>query len=226
MISMIAAIESLSNLINFRIESKPVKEDDHVVKDRSTSELKNDDFDSLKLTNATESWFSFNKLIFQPSMRDCDYGLRSKLHMKIQSLNLSDCKIDDLACQHVAEVILENGVLEELNLSSNLIGSEGLQIISASLGKRKLISLLMADNRFGRGGCRALSAVIVKTPTLKSLDISKNNLGMFQIAPVIRAIFGHQSLQTLNLSENRFGDSGCKKLGILFGSDFWVTSTS
>ena len=103
---------------------------------------------------------------------------------KIERLNLSDNSISDY-CMHAIKTILKNSQLNALNLASNMISGEGLELFLDDLIENKDLKHLdlgvvegsMRKNSLGIQGAVCISALLIKNKVLESLSINDNDLG-------------------------------------------------
>ncbi len=70
-----------------------------------------------------------------------------------------------------------NTPLTTLNLEGNLLGPEGVVLLSASLQANKtMTNLTLAANNLRKDGAKAIAGWLKKTTTLTTLNINKNGI--------------------------------------------------
>lgn len=94
-------------------------------------------------------------------------------HRKIEKLNLADNPVTDYA-MHAMKALITNLKLNSLNLASNMISGEGLEIILDELIANQTIKHLdlgvvetsMRKNSLGITGAVCISALLIRNKTL------------------------------------------------------------
>ena len=102
----------------------------------------------------------------------------------IEKLNLADNSISDY-CMHAIKNIMKNTQLKSLNLASNMISGEGLELLLDDLIENKILTHFdigviegsMRKNSLGIQGAVCISALLIKNKILESLSINDNDLG-------------------------------------------------
>ena len=96
-----------------------------------------------------------------------------------------------------------------LNLSHNPIGCAGAQQLAKALRRNKIvIDLDVSGCSIGRNGCRALTSALAENDTLKSLKLSWNNFGDSMSASCLAAmVAGNRTLARLRLVMVGLGDA-------------------
>jgi len=102
----------------------------------------------------------------------------------IEKLNLADNSISDY-CMHAIKNIMKNTQLKSLNLASNMISGEGLELFLDDLIENKIMTHFdigvvegsMRKNSLGIQGAVCISALLIKNKILESLSINDNDLG-------------------------------------------------
>lgn len=135
----------------------------------------------------------------------------------IQVLNLSGNRLTD------ASIIQLLQCLEEAAQSPSprhvQIGKQTIALRAASAGSRRkgndLKMLNLSHNAIGRAGCAQIARFLGVSMSLMHLDLSHALLdtGGEALAPLTTAIECHPSLQVVNLSHNKIGETG----GLLIG---------
>jgi len=106
----------------------------------------------------------------------------------VKKIVLSKLEMTSKGASKLAEAIAHNDVLENLDISKNMIGDDGLFDIAASLSNT--------------GGCDKVNK------TLLVLDISNNNITCEGAEYLAKALDVNKSLNTLNISHNSISDDG------------------
>jgi NLR family CARD domain-containing protein 3 len=134
----------------------------------------------------------------------------------IDKLNLADNSISDY-CMHAIKNIIKNSPhLKSLNLASNMISGEGLELFLDDLIENKEIKNLdlgvvegsMRKNSLGIQGAVCISALLIKNKALQSLSISDNDLGPDGGECVGIALSQNDTLQVLKVAENDLKSEG------------------
>lgn len=135
----------------------------------------------------------------------------------IERLNLADNSISDYG-MHAVKNILNNPEvnLKQLNLASNMISGEGLELFLDDLIQNKHLKHLdmgimegsMKKNSLGIQGAVCISALLIKNKVLESLCINDNDLGPDGGECVGIALQENESLKVLKISENDLKSEG------------------
>ncbi|KAI8854220.1 hypothetical protein BC829DRAFT_413153 [Chytridium lagenaria] len=144
-------------------------------------------------------------------------GLRQ--NSTLQVLDLSHNNIGDMGAIALGAGILANDSLKELNLVSltpnkawNQIRARG---ISGFLNHIKdnvtLATLSLRNNGVGDLG-QAVSAYLLKSNAIISLDISRMRISDTAITAIAKGLEQNYTIKELDLSENPFGDQGASGL--------------
>ncbi|KAG6453239.1 hypothetical protein O3G_MSEX008048 [Manduca sexta] len=112
-----------------------------------------------------------------------------RFNRTVKVLNLTDSFLNEDACFHLGEMLVNNSALEELNLSGCRIGFEGA----------KRLFHFLPFNR-----------------TLRELNLNKNHLGDESMVCISKAIFKGIDVQRFHLSYNNIGQKGASFLATAF----------
>ncbi|CAM4733630.1 unnamed protein product [Leuciscus chuanchicus] len=165
---------------------------------------------------------------------------------KLEKLGLRSCDISDRGYTVLSSALRSNPSLRELDLSENNINELGVKMLSALLAdpQSKLEKLELRSCNISDGGCAVLSSALRSNPSLRELDLSRNNITdskLKKISPLLEdpqcklqklvlrscnisdegcadlssALRSNLSLRELDLSENKITDSGVKELSAL-----------
>ena len=123
----------------------------------------------------------------------------------IQMLDCSAAKpLGNSGCYALANALLANRTLVELNLDYQAVGDQGAVILAASMEKSRLQRVYLRGNRIGVTGAIALARLLRKTKTLAYLDVSNNYLRVRGVNELTRAlIMRAQSRMSANWAEER-----------------------
>lgn len=106
-------------------------------------------------------------------------GLKDK-DCRLKFLSLQGCELSASACEYLATALKISPNLQDLNLSCNDIGDEGVQLLAKGLQSRRcqLKTLKLSQCNLTKAGGFHLAAALGKNPTfIKWLDLSINNIG-------------------------------------------------
>jgi Ran GTPase-activating protein (RanGAP) involved in mRNA processing and transport len=96
--------------------------------------------------------------------------------------------------------------LQTLDLSNGGLGDEGLKSLSVALEHSQLEQLCLSENHIGDQGMAHLANS--KTSALKNLDLSENQVGDAGFAILAASFANHPHLQLLNMMGNQIGNLG------------------
>ncbi|XP_005470210.1 NACHT, LRR and PYD domains-containing protein 14 [Oreochromis niloticus] len=105
-------------------------------------------------------------------------GLNS-LNCRLKILRLQGCGLTAETCQYLSQCLIQHK-LQELDLSSNGIGDQGLKLLSCGLGSSscRLQTLKLSQCDIEEAGCYHLGSALDKDPAcLSVLDLSINMIG-------------------------------------------------
>jgi Ran GTPase-activating protein (RanGAP) involved in mRNA processing and transport len=118
---------------------------------------------------------------------------------RLQILKLDGSDVDDVECAFLAEALNENKTVLSLSLSNNKIGTAELQNV--------------ATPNFVTGG-EALGRMLVTNHTLIELDLRWNYIRLESACAIAESLIVNDSLRTLRLGNNGFGDLATQFLGM------------
>ena len=104
--------------------------------------------------------------------------------MQFEKLNLADNAISDYG-MHAIKNIINNSGVRSLNLASNMISGEGLELFLDDLIANTQLKHLdigvvegsMRKNSLGIQGAVCVAAMLIRNRTIESLSINDNDLG-------------------------------------------------
>ena len=143
---------------------------------------------------------------------------------KLKTLNLTSNDIDDEGLRMLLGVMTNCRNLTELKLCCNSFSVVGLRSLSTFLSSKSCIleHLSLSDVDMDNDGAEALAAGLMKFTSLQYLDLSCNMIGDEGLAALvsgIRATAANSSLETLQLSHNRFSMAGVRSISSLISLD-------
>ena len=134
---------------------------------------------------------------------------------KFEKLNLADNAISDYGMHAIKNIINNTGV-KNINLASNMISGEGLELILDDLIANTTLKVLdlgvvegsMRKNSLGIQGAVCVSAMIIRNKFLESLSINDNDLGPDGGECVGIALSQNETLKVLKIAENDLKSEG------------------
>ncbi|XP_055501429.1 NACHT, LRR and PYD domains-containing protein 3-like isoform X2 [Leucoraja erinacea] len=128
----------------------------------------------------------------------------------IQSLRFSDTKLTPTCCEKLANVLITNQTLRELDLSMNALGDSGVQALSIALKNPRcqLETLGLKQTSLTDGCCNKLMAALCTTQTIACLDLSENSFTDCSIRSISSLILTCGTLVDLGLEQNQFTTNG------------------
>ena len=111
-----------------------------------------------------------------------------------------------------------NTSINELNIDCNnrgIIGEVGQEILKSYQDNSHLTRLSILLAIFQNGEDRLVATTMSSCANLKQISIMYSNISDEHILPIVQALTGHSSLETLTLSRNRIGNAGCETIATL-----------
>ncbi|XP_077322829.1 NACHT, LRR and PYD domains-containing protein 12-like isoform X2 [Lithobates pipiens] len=142
-----------------------------------------------------------------------DEGLKKfipALH-NMKSLRLSSNHLTDSSCTHLASVITNNQTLRTLDLSGNNLEGPPFRDLMEALTKTQIEELQLMYNHLTDSSCPHLASVIRNNRTLRTLNLSQNNLEGPHFRDLMEALTTSR-IEKLQLSSNHLKDSSCPHL--------------
>ncbi|CAI9608777.1 unnamed protein product [Staurois parvus] len=140
-------------------------------------------------------------------------GLRKfipTLH-NIKSLRLSYNHLTDSSCPHLASGIRNNPTLETLILCDNNLEGPHFRDLMAALTTSRIEELRLYNNHLRDSSCPHLASGIRNNPTLRTLNLSGNNLEGPHFRNLMAALTTSR-IEELQLVGNHLTDSSCPHL--------------
>ena len=136
-----------------------------------------------------------------------------KENRMLQQLNVSNNSIGDGGATALAEMLKENRTLQQLSVSDNSIGDGGATALAEMLKEnRTLQQLYVSNNSIGDGGATALAEMLKENRTLQQLDVSRNSIGDGGATALAEMLKENRTLQQLDVSSNSIGVRGATAL--------------
>lgn len=122
----------------------------------------------------------------------------------LDRLDVSNNKLGDEGTTQLTRAILVRATvhLVDLRLSSNSIGSGGIETIMNKLLQHNLISLSLDNNTIGDQGCQLVAASLQSMQSLARLNLGFNHIGCRGITSLMRSLVICKSMRYLGLSGN------------------------
>ena len=122
----------------------------------------------------------------------------------LDRLDVSNNQLGDEGTTQLTRAILVRATvhLVDLRLSSNSIGSGGIETIMNKLLQHNLISLSLDNNTIGDQGCQLVAASLQSMQSLARLNLGFNHIGCRGITSLMRSLVVCKSMRYLGLSGN------------------------
>lgn len=140
-------------------------------------------------------------------------------YIKSSDGNTTECDLSyssfkDTEAGVLAELMMKNVPLIDLNLRKNKIGDIGSKYIAEGLKTNSILTiLLLGNNKIGSGGGKALAEALKKNSTVINIELHNNNIKDIGAEAFGDTLKENTTLTILNLGSNNFGDIGAQKLG-------------
>ncbi|CAI9616887.1 unnamed protein product [Staurois parvus] len=130
---------------------------------------------------------------------------------RIEELQLSYTHLTDSSCPHLASGIRNNPTLRTLDLSVNNLEGPHFRDLMAALTTSRIEGLLLVGNHLTDSSCPHLASGIRNNPTLRTLNLSKNNLEGPHFRDLMAALTTSR-IEELQLHNTHLTDSSCPHL--------------
>jgi CheY-like chemotaxis protein len=132
----------------------------------------------------------------------------------LDRLDMSNNNLGDEGTTQLTRVISKRADVHfiDLKLSSNSIGSVGIETIMNKLLQHNIISLSLDKNSISDQGCQLVAASMQSMKSLSRLNLGFNQIGSRGIASLMRSLVACESLTYLGLSGNILRISGAISL--------------
>ncbi|XP_073466581.1 ribonuclease inhibitor-like [Aquarana catesbeiana] len=131
----------------------------------------------------------------------------ANLYMNILMSN----HLTDRSCPHLASVIRNNRTLKTLDLSGNNLEGRQFSYLLKALTTSQIEILLLMSNHLADNSCPHLASGIRNNQTLRTLDLSRNNLGGPHFRDQMEALTT-SPIERLHLMSNQTTDSSSPHL--------------
>ncbi|CAI9609731.1 unnamed protein product [Staurois parvus] len=129
----------------------------------------------------------------------------------IEELHLDNNNLTDSSCPHLASGIRNNPTLRTLNLSKNHLEGPQFSDLMAVLTTSRIEKLDLTCNHLTDSSCPHLAFGIRNNQTLRTLDLSNNNLEGPHFSELMEALTTSR-IDNLHLDSNYLTDSSCPHL--------------
>ncbi|CAI9617020.1 unnamed protein product, partial [Staurois parvus] len=143
-----------------------------------------------------------------PHFRDLMAALTTS---RIEELQLDDNDLTDISCPHLASGIRDNPTLRTLNLSDNNLEGPHFRDLMAALTTSRIEELHLDGNHLTDSSCPHLASGIRNNPTLRTLDLSGNNLEGPHFRDLMAALTTSR-IEELHLDNNQLTHRSCPHL--------------
>ncbi|XP_065894211.1 ribonuclease inhibitor-like [Dysidea avara] len=140
---------------------------------------------------------------------------------KLKVLNLEQSNVDEIAAFELAGILGCNDVLEKLWLGSNQLGTAGAMFILNSLGSIVTLKTLdLSFNDIGSQSAEGIAAVIHNNPLLEQLWLDGNKLMDVGVTHICHALKCITKLRILSLYSNGITDDTADELSnVIFANN-------
>jgi Ran GTPase-activating protein (RanGAP) involved in mRNA processing and transport len=131
-------------------------------------------------------------------------------NQSLRKLILTGHTIGDSGAQKLAEALLRNKALRSLNLATNHIRIGGIRTLASTLEHNlTLTELVLARNQMRDHEAQVISGLLEKKScALTSMNLGANFIGPAGATSLALALRRNETLKSLLLHENNFGDLG------------------
>ena len=134
-----------------------------------------------------------------------------KINKSLKELNMSENVITSNGAKQIATAIRINTTLEKLDLSCNRISNDGVSFISDGLKKNNsLQELNISRNEITSEGAQYIAEAIQVNTTLEKINVSCNAISDNGAAAISYSLQFNNSLQELNMSRNEITSKGAQ----------------
>ncbi|XP_077326741.1 NACHT, LRR and PYD domains-containing protein 12-like [Lithobates pipiens] len=130
---------------------------------------------------------------------------------RIEELRLLSNHLTDSSCPHLTSGIRNNQTLRTLNLSVNNLEGPHFRDLMEALTTSRIEQLRLSSNHLSDSSCPHLASGIRNNQTLRTLDLSGNNLEGPDFRDLMEALTTSR-IEELRLHNNHLTDSSCPHL--------------
>ncbi|XP_062033586.1 NACHT, LRR and PYD domains-containing protein 8 [Lepus europaeus] len=133
-----------------------------------------------------------------------------QLACPLQRLVLRKCALTSACCPDVVSVLSQSQTLRSLDLSFNSLMDKGVTLLCEALKNPdcSLQVLELEQCLFSSVCCSAMSSVFLSNPSLRYLDLSKNNIGLLGILTLVGGFPSHRQREEVLLERKAKEDVG------------------
>ncbi len=133
----------------------------------------------------------------------CALARALKVNNRLETLALGNTNMRAAGAQAIGSALAQNS---SLHLGDSEIDEEGAKgLAQGMLVNRSVTDLELARNRIGDGGATVMASVIKGNETLTELGLSNNEMGEMGMKALGNALRSNSTLQNLSLSDNPIG---------------------
>ncbi|XP_031997060.1 dynein regulatory complex subunit 5 [Hylobates moloch] len=167
--------------------------------------------------------FEWNLFLF--TYRDChSLAAAIKACHTLKIFKLTRSKVDDDKARIIIRSLLDHPVLEELDLSQNLIGDRGARGAAKLLSHSRLRVLNLANNQVRAPGAQSLAHALAHNTNLISLNLRLNCIKDEGGQALAHALQTNKCLTTLHLGGNELSEPTATLLSQVLAINTTLTS--
>ncbi|XP_003789280.1 T-complex-associated testis-expressed protein 1 [Otolemur garnettii] len=167
--------------------------------------------------------FEWNLFLF--TYRDChSLAATIKACLTLKIFRLTRSKVDDDKARILIRSLLDHPVLEELDLSHNLIGDRGARGAAKLLSHSRLRVLNLANNQVRAPGAQSLAHALAHNTSLISLNLRLNCIEDEGGQALAHALHTNKCLTTLHLGGNELSEPTATLLAQVLSTNTTLTS--
>ena len=134
-----------------------------------------------------------------------------KINKSLKEVNMSENMITSNGAKEIATAIRVNTTLEKLDLSCNRISNDGVRFISDGLkNNNSLQELNISRNEITIEGAQYIAEAIQVNTTLEKINVSYNAISDNGAAAISYSLQFNNSLQEINMSRNEITSEGAQ----------------
>ncbi|XP_020012662.1 dynein regulatory complex subunit 5 [Castor canadensis] len=167
--------------------------------------------------------FEWNLFLF--TYRDChSLAATIKACHTLKIFRLTRSRVDDEKSRILMRSLLDHPVLEELDLSHNLIGDRGARGAAKLLNHSRLRLLNLANNQIRASGAQSLAHALAHNTNLISLNLRLNCIEDEGGQALAHALQSNKCLTTLHLGGNELSEPTATLLAQVLSINTTLTS--
>ncbi|XP_065884020.1 NLR family CARD domain-containing protein 3-like [Dysidea avara] len=149
-----------------------------------------------------------------------DIELISGMITFLEELDISYNGLGNDGVTLLSKGIAKTGTLKVLNINNNNIGPSGCVALKDALIKNtSLVELRVGNNAIGEDGISAVISIIANSSTLKKLYINNTNIGLSGFKTLVPSVTKNSLLELLNVDENDIGQDGANYIASLIATN-------